>query len=83
MPLEWRGVLDPLGKWQASLDAENQTSHPVPGQMLLYAAVQVSWNYSSLTEHVAFSSKIGPLAGNHLIPDPRRLMELGLGVLGL
>jgi Protein of unknown function (DUF3830) len=57
----------PLGKWEAPLDAENQTSHPAPGQILLYASGPSEPELLIPYGASAFSSKIGQLAGNHFL----------------
>jgi hypothetical protein len=51
----------PLGKWEATLDAENQTSHPAPGQILLYASGSSKPELLSPMEHVPLVARSGSL----------------------
>ena len=57
----------PLGEMSTGLGFENHTSHPAPGHILLYpggiSETEIILAYGGL----AFSSKMGPLAGNHFI----------------
>jgi len=74
----------PLGKWDAPLDAENQTSHPASGQILLYAAGPSEPELLIPYGACVFNSKIGQLEGNHFLTiadDDERLRELGRLVL--
>ena len=70
-------MLDPLWEMQASLDAENPTSHPAPGQILLYAAGPSELELLIPYGACAFSSKIGPFTGNHFltIADGQELLR--------
>ena len=74
----------PFGDFRpGELGFENHTSHPAPGQILLYpggiSECEVLCPYGSCS----FSSKVGQLAGNHfatLVPDDGwqdRLREVG------
>ena len=63
---------------------ENHTSHPAPGQILIYAQEfsepEILMPYGSCL----FSSKVGQLAGNHaltLVEGAGQLPELGKEVL--
>ncbi len=63
---------------------ENQTSHPIPGQLLIYAQElsepEILMPYGACT----FSSKVGQLAGNHfltLLEGTEQLGDLGRTVL--
>jgi hypothetical protein len=73
----------PLGKWE-TLDTENETSHPAPGQILLYASGPSEPELLIPYGTCEFSSKIGQLAGNHfltIIKGHQRLRDLGRLVL--
>jgi len=77
------GVWVPLEDWTADCGFENHTSHPAPGQLLLYpggySVAEIILAYGPCS----FSSKLGQLAGNHfatIVEDegwPARLRELG------
>lgn len=74
----------PLGDKDFGLGYENATSHPHPGQMILYpggvSETEILLAYGS----VAFASKAGPLAGNHFLTITSGLdilAELGRGTL--
>jgi Protein of unknown function (DUF3830) len=74
----------PLGKWDAPLDAENQTNHPSPGQILLYAAGPSEPELLIPYGACVFNSKIGQLEGNHFLTiadEHERLRKLGQLVL--
>ncbi|MFB0994599.1 MAG: DUF3830 family protein [Paracoccaceae bacterium] len=78
------GVWIPLGDYDFGLDYENHTSHPAPGHIILYpggiSETEILLTYGG----VAFSSKMGPLAGSHFITltsNLDKLMELGNLVL--
>ena len=64
----------------AGLEYENHTSHPAPGQILVYpggiSETEILFPYGS----TLFSSKVGQLAGNHfatVIEGNEHLAELG------
>lgn len=67
--VRWSGeaVWIPLGDTNLGVPAENQTSFPAPGQMLLYpggiSETEILLGYGG----VRFASKVGQLAGNHFI----------------
>lgn len=74
----------PLGDLDLGLGAENATSHPSRGDLLLYPAgpseTEILFPYGSC----CFSSKVGQLAGNHfltLISGHEQLVEMGRRVL--
>lgn len=57
----------PLGDHDFGVGYENATSHPAPGQFILYpggvSETEILFAYGA----VAFASKAGPLAGNHFM----------------
>ena len=57
----------PLGDFDVSLGFENHTSHPAPGEILLYpggySETEILLPYGGCT----FSSIVGQLAGNHFL----------------
>ncbi len=59
------GVWVPLGKWDAPWDEENQTSHPKPGQLLLYASGPSEPELLIPCGICIFNSRFGILKGNH------------------
>jgi Protein of unknown function (DUF3830) len=75
----------PLG-WELELElgAENATTYPAPGELLLYpgglSEVEILFPYGATN----FASKMGQLAGNHFATiesGGERLAELGNAVL--
>jgi Protein of unknown function (DUF3830) len=74
----------PLGDAQLGIGPENPTSHPAPGQLLLYpggvSETEILFPYGA----TLFASKIGQLAGNHfatLAAGREHLAEVGRLVL--
>ena len=77
----------PFGDFRPGLEYENHTSHPSPGQLLIYpggiSECEILFPYGSC----AFSSKVGQLWCNHFAtvePDDdwqERLREMGRRVL--
>jgi hypothetical protein len=74
------GCWIPLGDFDFGLSYENATSHPAPGEIILYpggiSETEILLAYGA----VSFSSKVGPLAGNHFLTITKgreNLRELG------
>jgi hypothetical protein len=70
----------PFGELDLDLGYENHTSHPAPGELLLYpggvSETEILFPYGS----TLFASKVGQLAGNHfatIYEGGERLAELG------
>lgn len=61
------GVWVPLGDRDFGIGYENHTSHPAPGQILLYPGGISETEIILAYGGVDFSSKMGQLAGNHFI----------------
>lgn len=74
----------PLGEFQVGVGFENHTSHPAPGEILLYpggfSETEILFPYGS----TLFASKMGQLAGNHfltIINGNEQLKALGHTIL--
>jgi hypothetical protein len=74
------GCWIPLGSLDLGLGYENNTSHPTPGDIILYpggiSETEILLAYGA----VCFSSKVGQLAGNHfltIVKGRENLMALG------
>ncbi len=61
------GVWIPLGETDFGVGYENHTSHPAPGHIILYPGGISETEILLAYGGVAFSSKMGQLAGNHFI----------------
>ena len=74
------GVWIPLGDRDFGVGYENHTSHPAPGQIILYPGGISETEILLAYGGVDFSSKMGQLAGNHFITltsGHENLMTLG------
>jgi len=70
----------PLGDFQIDVGFENHTSHPAPGEILLYpggfSETEILFPYGP----TLFASKMGQLAGNHfltIVEGREQLAEMG------
>ena len=70
----------PMGDRRLGVSYENHTSHPAPGEILVYpggiSEMEVLFPYGACH----FSSKVGQLAGNHfstVVEGNEHLVELG------
>jgi len=70
----------PMGEKRLGVDFENHTSHPAPGQILVYpggfSEMEILFPYGA----TMFSSKVGQLAGNHfatVVEGNAQLVEIG------
>ena len=84
--VRWSGeaVWIPLGDTDMGVPAENQTSYPAPGQMILYPGGISETEILLAYGGVQFASKVGQLAGNHfleIVEGRERLEEMGRYVL--
>jgi Protein of unknown function (DUF3830) len=78
------GVWIPLGNEDFNIGFENHTSHPAPGQILLYPGGLSETEILLAYGAVQFSSKVGQLAGNHFLTITdgiEDLHELGVRTL--
>lgn len=74
----------PLGDLNFGVSFENATSHPAPGQILLYPGGYSETEILVPYGNTMFSSKLGQLAGNHfltIVEGQEQLAELGRRVL--
>jgi hypothetical protein len=74
----------PFGESRPDVGFENHTSHPAPGDLLIYTGdiseCEILFPYGACS----FSSRVGQLAGNHfatLVTGREQLAELGRRVL--
>src|SRR3954470_21354046 len=78
------GCWIPLGDLDLGLAYENHTSHPGPGDMILYPGGISETEILLAYGGVSFASKVGQLAGNHFITVTsglENLATLGKSVL--
>ncbi|HEV8468313.1 MAG TPA: DUF3830 family protein [Candidatus Limnocylindria bacterium] len=80
--VRWSGEATwvPMGEKHLGLDYENHTSHPAPGQILVYpggiSEMEILLPYGP----TLFASEVGQLAGNHfatVVDGIEQLAELG------
>lgn len=74
------GCWIPLGDLDLGLSYENHTSHPAPGDFILYPGGISETEILLAYGGVSFSSKVGQLAGNHFLTvttGREHLAELG------
>jgi hypothetical protein len=76
--VRWSGeaVWIPLGDADLGVPAENQTSYPAPGHMILYPGGISETEILLAYGGVRFASKVGQLAGNHFITVTSALDDL-------
>jgi hypothetical protein len=74
----------PFGENRPAVGYENHTSHPAPGELLIYigemSECEILFPYGACM----FSSKLGQLAGNHfatVVSGAEQLPEMGRQVL--
>ena len=78
------GCWIPLGSLNLGLTHENATSHPAPGEIILYPGGVSETEILLAYGAVQFSSKVGQLAGNHFLTVVEGYENLrALGVLVL
>ena len=78
------GCWGPLGDFQLGVGFENHTSHPSAGDILFYPGGYSETEIILAYGGCSFSSKMGPLAGNHFLTITQgreQLMTLGKKVL--
>lgn len=61
------GCWIPLGDLDLGLGYENHTSHPAPGEIILYPGGISETEILLAYGGVSFASKVGQLAGNHFL----------------
>lgn len=73
------GVWVPLEKWDAHWPKEQETSHPKPGQLLLYPGDPSEPELLIPCGQCLFNSRFGVLSGNHfatIVEGGNALLEL-------
>ncbi len=78
----WSGESNwvPIGEARLGVDPENHTSHPAPGQLLVYPGGISEMEFLFPYGATMFSSRVGQLAGNHfatVFEGNEHLGELG------
>lgn len=78
------GCWIPFGDLKLGVGYENHTSHPAPGDVVVYTADLSECEVLIAYGAVDFASKLGQLAGNHfatIVEGREQLKELGRRVL--
>jgi hypothetical protein len=78
------GCWIPLGEKRPGVGFENHTSHPAPGDLIIYPGDLSECEILIAYGGVSFSSKVGQLAGNHfatIVAGREQLAEMGRRVL--
>jgi hypothetical protein len=78
------GCWIPFGDEKLPVGYENHTSHPAPGEIIVYTGDISEGEILIAYGGVTFSSKLGQLAGNHfatIVDGRERLKEMGRRVL--
>jgi hypothetical protein len=78
------GTWIPFGDERPNVGYENHTSHPAPGQLIIYTGDLSECEILLAYGACDFSSKLGQLAGNHfatIVGGAEQLPEMGRRVL--
>lgn len=78
------GCWIPFGEMDIGVGNENHTSHPAPGDIIIYTGSLSEMEILIAYGAVMFSSKLGQLAGNHfatITAGREQLREMGRRVL--
>ena len=78
------GTWIPFGDQRPEVGYENHTSHPAPGQLIIYTGDLSECEILLAYGACDFSSKLGQLAGNHfatIVSGAEQLPEMGRRVL--
>ena len=70
------GCLDPLGDREFGVGFEDATSHPAPGEIILYPGGVSETEILLAYGPTCFASKAGQLAGNHFITITENLDKI-------
>jgi hypothetical protein len=78
------GCWIPFGDMKLDVGYENHTSHPAPGEIIVYTGDLSEGEILIAYGAVDFASKLGQLAGNHfatIVDSREQLKEMGRRVL--